>query len=450
MIIRFSVANYLSFRELTDFNMVPGDIRTKKNHIEMTTLGIDILKFSLIYGPNGAGKSNLLRAIECLRDVILEKKENYPTIRNTHRLAEDAISKPTLFEIEFITESSNAYIYGVSILKEEITNEYLYISGLGKANDKLIFERNRVEKDKSEIQVDKKFAKLKSEQSFIDVAARLLKDQDLALTNYQKFDDELPALTERLTEVYKWFEYNLRFIYPGSKPVNFLYHLSNEASFLGFSNELLRSMDLGIESLEIKQYPIDEYFGKEEKVEIERLKKDVDDTGVYNWKFDVIALKIEENYIIRKLFVKHKGCDALFSMIEESDGTRRLIEYLTLINEILNPDSKAVWIIDEFERSIHPSLLKGLLRKLVNSENITGQLIFTTHECNLMDLEMFRQDEIWLTEKDESGSTQFSVLSDFKIRNDLDIQRGYLKGRFEAIPFLGNLEDLKWHKYATN
>ena len=120
-----------------------------------------------------------------------------------------------------------------------------------------------------------------------------------------------------------------------------------------------------------------------------------------------------------------------------------------MVFEILNPAFNGVYLVDEIERSIHPHLLKEIIKKLVNSEEITGQLIFTTHESNLLGLDLFRQDEIWLTEKNELGATSFSPMSDYKIRNDLDIRKGYLKGRFGAIPMLGNLEDLNWYKYAT-
>jgi hypothetical protein len=103
----------------------------------------------------------------------------------------------------------------------------------------------------------------------------------------------------------------------------------------------------------------------------------------------------------------------------------------------------AVFFIDEMDRSLHPSMTKELIRYFL-SQATKGQLIFTTHESNLLDLEIFRQDEIWLTEKDASGATKIYPLSDFKPRYDLDIRKGYLAGRFGAIPFLGNLKDLNW------
>ena len=85
----------------------------------------------------------------------------------------------------------------------------------------------------------------------------------------------------------------------------------------------------------------------------------------------------------------------------------------------------------------------------INDNNTKGQLIFTTHDSNLLDQNIFRQDEIWFTEKKKTGETTMYPLSDFKIRHDLDIEKGYLKGRFGAIPFLGNLDNLNWHEYAS-
>jgi AAA15 family ATPase/GTPase len=108
----------------------------------------------------------------------------------------------------------------------------------------------------------------------------------------------------------------------------------------------------------------------------------------------------------------------------------------------------SVVVIDEIDQSIHPSLLKSLIRKIMNEERMNGQLIFTTHESNLLDLDIFRQDEIWFAEKKSTGETSLYSMSDFKPRYDLDVRKGYLNGRFSAIPFLGNLMDLKWEQYA--
>jgi AAA15 family ATPase/GTPase len=89
-----------------------------------------------------------------------------------------------------------------------------------------------------------------------------------------------------------------------------------------------------------------------------------------------------------------------------------------------------------------------LVRKFSQDETTKGQLIFTTHESNLLDQDIFRPDEIWFAEKKPNGSTELYVLSEFKEHHTKDIRKGYLNGRYGAIPFLSNLQDLKWDKYA--
>ena len=98
---------------------------------------------------------------------------------------------------------------------------------------------------------------------------------------------------------------------------------------------------------------------------------------------------------------------------------------------------------------VHVNLLKELIAKFSRDNNTKGQLIFTTHESNLLDQDILRQDEIWFAEKNATGETGFYPLSDYDIRSDLDIRKGYLNGRFGAIPFLANLHDLNWDKYGT-
>ncbi|NOX45474.1 MAG: AAA family ATPase, partial [Chlorobi bacterium] len=104
-----------------------------------------------------------------------------------------------------------------------------------------------------------------------------------------------------------------------------------------------------------------------------------------------------------------------------------------------------VYLIDEIDRSMHPILTKGILDYFLNQLIFSkGQLIVTTHESNLLDLEMFRKDEIWFVEKNQFGSSSFYSLLEFKPRADKDIKKGYLNGRFGAIPFLSNSKDLNW------
>ena len=141
-------------------------------------------------------------------------------------------------------------------------------------------------------------------------------------------------------------------------------------------------------------------------------------------------------------------------MKEESDGTQRIFDFLPVMQEVKGMTS--TYIIDELDRSLHPSLVRALVKRVVTDKKMKGQLIFTTHDAGLldgeifrndtiMDQDLFRRDEIWFVEKDrETQNTHLYTLDEFKPRTDLNLEKGYLNGRFGAIPFLAKLNELDW------
>ncbi len=143
-----------------------------------------------------------------------------------------------------------------------------------------------------------------------------------------------------------------------------------------------------------------------------------------------------------------KGEEVEFSIGMESDGTKRLIDYIPALNGIINDES--VYLIDEIERSIHPITIKEIISKISLDSSAKGQLIFTTHESSLLDQDILRPDEIWFAQKDIDGSSKLYSLSDYNIHNTANIENGYLNGRYGGIPFLSNLRDLNWHKYEIS
>jgi AAA15 family ATPase/GTPase len=135
------------------------------------------------------------------------------------------------------------------------------------------------------------------------------------------------------------------------------------------------------------------------------------------------------------------GPNVSFRLEQESDGTRRLLNLLPALYHLRR--SNAVYFIDEIDRSMHPILARKFLEFFLKScGGGKRQIIVTTHESTLLDLDLLRRDEIWFAEKDNGGSTRLYSLVDFKVRTDLEIRKHYLQGRFGAIPFLGNLDGL--------
>jgi hypothetical protein len=126
---------------------------------------------------------------------------------------------------------------------------------------------------------------------------------------------------------------------------------------------------------------------------------------------------------------------------EESDGSRRLLKLLPFLYRLTR--QAGVIVIDELERSMHPMLARKFIEFFLKAaDNSESQLIFSTHESTLLDLDLMRRDGIWFTEKDQEGATHLYSLADFKVRKDLRIEKGYLEGRFGAIPFLGGIDRL--------
>ena len=163
-------------------------------------------------------------------------------------------------------------------------------------------------------------------------------------------------------------------------------------------------------------------------------------------KSEVILKGNDGKMIVKKAISYHKNSqneDVVFMISEESDGTKRLIDLTPAFFNILIHDQ--TYVVDEIDRSLHPSMLCAIIRKALKAEQTIGQLIFTSHESNLLNLDIFRQDEIWFVEKeDKGGDTKLYSLNEFKPRHDLDIRKGYLTGRFGAIPFLADIHDLNW------
>ena len=161
--------------------------------------------------------------------------------------------------------------------------------------------------------------------------------------------------------------------------------------------------------------------------------------------FTVSIRREGDKYYARRVQAQHEVNNKLydFELKEESDGTQRVFDFIPMVQKVKS--EACTFVIDEIDRSLHPTLVRALVSKIVTDKGMKGQLIFTTHDAGLLDGKIFRNDEIWFAEKDrETQSTHLYTLDEFKPRADLDIQKGYLNGRFGAIPFLAKLNELNW------
>jgi AAA15 family ATPase/GTPase len=411
--------------------MFPNIKRPTFSHHIYTDIEVPLLKQAAIYGANGSGKSNFINAISFLREFVTQ--ENFiPSID-----LEDYIfqltkekSQTTFFEIEF-SHHNRYYIYNVDMSKKAVT-EKLSLSGLGKSDDRLIFERNRNTLNSSYLQnadSAKQLLELRSHSSVISLNK-----------NYPVI------INSDMNNVYDWFSNQLRIITINTQIPALIGIMSQQPPLLKFANEVFEKIGIGITSVEIKESDFDKWTTNLKNAhffkQIIEKNPQQDNFGVSQLKNNRNVLNFQVQKGIRTVqeFVfdqlGQSGYHGKMNILSQSDGTVRLLTLIPAFYEAMFQGKTVA--IDEIDNSIHPNLMFELIRFYANNKS-NGQLIFTTHTTKLLNQqELVRPDEIWLTEKSEGNTKMFS-LNDFKLHNTLNIENGYLDGRYGAVPVMEEL-----------
>lgn len=450
MLIRLLVKNLFSFRELTEFNMLPGRFNRLPHHI-IKTQGIELLKINALYGANGAGKSNLIHALAILRDFLIDGEMPIELITETFKFDKNSALKDVYIGVEFIKEDV-PYYYGITINQGVVIEEELQISGLGKKDDQILFVRtDKANSEDVKIVFSDVIGKDPEAAQFPTFLKNEILERNKPVLFYLK--NRQNKVFEPYKSALEWFEKGLELILPGSRPGGMVLQLEKNSAFREFAIDIMRSFNTGVVGIHIDTIPIEDFFGEDNKQEAERIAADlrVKSIKAKFWRnqYEDVVFAMEDNKPVAKRIVFSHDEDngkIRFKLSEESDGTRRLLEYLPALFNAVNKCK--TYFIDEIERSIHPLVIKELIKKFSHDSETKGQLIFSTHESNLLDQEIFRPDEIWFTEKNKEGATELYSLSEFKEHHTINIRKGYLNGRYGGIPFLGNLKELNWEKYA--
>lgn len=419
MLIEFSVENFRSIKKKVTLSLLASSDKLLDNNLIKTDVlkKDDLLRSAVIYGANASGKTNIVEAFNFLRNLVINSHKNQKNDKlnlSPFKFDKEYISKPSKFEIVFINNGIK-YIYGVSATNEKIIDEYLY-NYPPKGRKSIIFER----KDTSNF----RFTKDKEEQKFI--SERTINNV-LYLSNSTQLNYKITS------DVFDWFKDKLQTIVTFGNPKwiqSTVDLLNKEDNSKDLVLKALLEADLGIEDVtgSIETISVDEF-----PIELRKRKG-----RIWGTKDGIKTLNIVTSHkIINDIDeVTYIPID----YFEESDGTQRIFELIgTWINALKNGH---VIIVDELDVKLH-NLLNIYLIKLFHdtTQNISNaQLIFTTHNTNLLDLDLFRRDQIWFTEKNpNSGSTDlYSLMEYYSPRKDMDIQKGYLAGRFGAIPFISD------------
>lgn len=407
MLIEFSVKNFLSFKDKNTFTMMASSDNTlKDNYVEINN--DKILKITAIYGANASGKTNLFKILGIVSSMIKNSNFFVPNVLLPivpFKLDKELVNKPSEFEIKFLVKGIR-YLYGFKADKKNVYEEYLIYYPNGRPVK--IFTRKNIY-NYSFNSSDEKFLndikeKNTSNKFFIATATNW---------NYEKTKPVFEFLTEKLGTIITHdqinnYSYNMYYNDENKKLENFALNFLEKADF------------------NIKGYKIIEEKMTEDKLSIIP---------------DIVKPFIPANTPMYKVKTKHivNGDEYEFDISEESLGTQVIFSFIPVLKDVL--DNGKVLIIDEFDKSLHPFIVKYIVEIFNNLEinKKSAQLIFNTHDTNLLNLELLRRDQIWFMEKDtKDGSTTIYPLDDFSVRKTENVEKGYLLGRYGAIPFLKN------------
>mgnify|MGYP002945134223 FL=1 len=394
MLIQFSVENFLSIKDNVVLSLLASKDNEHPEHL-IVDGSKKHLKSAVIYGANASGKSNVLNAFWFMVNYVLtsHNQQLHKAIeRSPFKFDRETPVRPSSFEVIFTTNGIR-YAYGFSVTDKVVIEEYLYYYPNGR--QALIFERKDTKDFRFTVDVDEQNT-LKDRTS----ANKLY----LSVASNWSYSKVIPVL--------EWFA-SCQIITKNS--VADAYGLEAEQlkddDYRHVIASMLRVADFGIQSLQMR-----------------------DAEPAPSQRNDIFT-NIEAIHTVQD--TEGNTSSYALNMAEESDGTNSYFKLIGVVKKVL--DEGTLLVADEMDAHLHPLLTKHLV-SLFNSVEFNpngAQLIFTSHNTNLLDLDVLRRDQIWFTEKDEqTAATDLFSLYDFSIRKDAKVEKGYLIGRYGAIPFI--------------
>ncbi len=432
MLIEFKVANYRSFRDEVTFSMVASPIKAGGSELDERNQfaapgDVNLLTSAAIYGANASGKSNLVAAISFMRRFVMtssnisELDEGIDV--EPFRLSTETDTEPSLFEVVFIADEQH-YRYGFEANAKRVVAEWLHLVPTIRTpklieddvDDIVLFER-----DWDEIIIGDEFKaegrdlknKTRSNALFLSVVALFAGAIAQTVLEWFRTCNSLRGLSDR-----------------SLLPFTISQMRKGEASEK--IEELVRSLDLGIDGIQLAvvQESTDFHSGQTGGIRIQRGERN-EDTEFERVSIHTVHRQYDDEGDI-------VGED-LFTMDEhESQGTQKLF---ALSGPLLDTLEKGkVLFVDELDARLHPLLTREIVNLFNDPDrnNNNAQLIFVTQDTNLLSHQLLRRDQIWFIEKDRFGASHLYSLVEFKIDNDAPFESDYIRGRYGAIPYLGN------------
>lgn len=413
MLLRFGVSNHLSIRERQELSFVASSLKDRQEGlIDCAAVNGSIVPAIVIYGANASGKSNLVAAMRAMQSMILfshaKGKPDGGVSRYPFRLDPDFSQKPSRFDIDFVIDGVRHH-YGFEASDTEFVSEWLYV--FPKSHRRTLFER-----------VGNEFSFGRSLRGRNQIIASLTRPNSLFLSAAAQNGHE------QLSRVYGYFG-----SIKGFQEIDISGPIASEelaeqevdARVIDF----LKKVGAGIIGYQRKETRLSE--------EEQPLHREI--TAVIR-KLGHTPLDPETDVKDKRVFIEfaHRGRDGEEVYLEldrESAGTCRLLFVLTLAYRAI--DEGVPLFIDELDASLHTHACEEVLSLFCSRENNPkgAQLVTTTHDTNLMNSPVLRRDQLWFIQKDAEGATEIFPLTDIRTRKGDNIEKGYLQGRYGAVPF---------------
>jgi uncharacterized protein len=427
MLIEFSVGNYRSFKEVVTFSMVAANLRAKDKALDArNSFAVDdkltLLKSAAIYGANASGKSNIAKALAFMKWFMVNSSRDTQSTDaigvEPFRLSTETEGQPSHFELVFLMDGRK-YRYGFEADRHRIISEWLFY--VPKTREVNLFKRE--------------LDNIKTAKVYDAAAiAKRTRPNALFLSVSAQFNVEIAE------KALKWFREKIQII-SGLQDQSYLSYtidcFEQDMKRTEIAS-LIKKLDLGIDKIQMRR----------EEIKFHPLP-----SGVVDEVKDGIAKRSEPDLSFMTDCVRtahrkfNQSGDYISTEVfdldnHESDGTKKIFALSGLLVYMLKNGGNL--IVDELDARLHP-LISLAIVELFNSPESNpnnAQLVFMTHDTNLLSNRLFRRDQIWFTEKNCYGATSLYSLAEYKIRNDASFESDYIKGKYGAIPYIGNLSDL--------
>lgn len=439
MLLRYIVSNFKSIGHPVEFSMFPTEENIDERFLKTITTKAGewkVLRRGGFFGPNAAGKSSFIESINFARDYVVDgQKSGKGTGVNQFRGNFEDLEGISSFQFMFYREGE-VYEYGFSLDRRQVHEEWLM--QLDKKDLVPLFTRVTDENGKTEIEIKSKLARSNSKgRELVNILKESIQEnQKNQLFLYKLYDNGI----KKAETVVQWFK-NLQVIFPETRVQALPIRMKADKEMRSYIAKMLEKMDTGVYEISVASDEIDFHefaqkldLPKEIVDDIEEIK-----SGIVNFagKYFIFSENKKKRTTLVQLKFNHRLNDknVQFNIDEESDGTQRLVDLLPMLFTVgKNP---TIYFVDEIDRSLHTKLSMFLLNEFARSaEEGDNQIIFTAHDVNLINVDIFRQDEIWFIEKNKMGESTLKPFSNFQVRKGQDTLKGYLSGRFGAVPMI--------------